>query len=307
LTLPYAIYGSDPDFQKHQLFNPPDSLGAPDHPDPNELPVSGAGHQSVQILRSRFHSKTTFEDWKFEPKGAIHDVYLVMKKAIAAASQYIYIEDQFLADSINPEEVIETTAPNPWSIFSLFPELVKALLVKDSLRLIFVGSGKSDPIDFSPGARNLDLTDSIKKLVELLPMAKKRNVAVWRVKDATVHSKLMLIDDEFACVGSANFHSRSMYGTDQELQAAIVAEDDFVKDLRCKLWAEHWWLEPYDSQEVRDALRDASRAVPLWRSEWAGDPNTWRKPDNPSGFIFPRTNSPTRWGGVEPVGPLPLD
>jgi cardiolipin synthase A/B len=52
-----------------------------------------------------------------------------------------------------------------------------------------------------------------------------------------VHSKLMLVDDEWATVGSCNLHRFSLFGN-CEMNAAF-AEPDTVRAFRCELFQEH--------------------------------------------------------------------
>jgi phosphatidylserine/phosphatidylglycerophosphate/cardiolipin synthase-like enzyme len=53
----------------------------------------------------------------------------------------------------------------------------------------------------------------------------------------------MLVDDEFAIVGSANIGMRSM-AYDSEVSLGIVdAENEFVRNLRMELWAQHAEIE----------------------------------------------------------------
>jgi phosphatidylserine/phosphatidylglycerophosphate/cardiolipin synthase-like enzyme len=84
---------------------------------------------------------------------------------------------------------------------------------------------------------------------------------------STVHTKLMLVDDVFASIGSANFFSRSMVGTDSELSCTFVTTGPSVKDLRrVRLWAEHL-RTPLNGQVV-PALEDLDTALGIWRIEW---------------------------------------
>jgi phosphatidylserine/phosphatidylglycerophosphate/cardiolipin synthase-like enzyme len=54
-----------------------------------------------------------------------------------------------------------------------------------------------------------------------------------------VHSKLFIVDDEFALLGSANFDQRSMCH-DGEMKIGVVDENNlFVKTLRSTLYQEH--------------------------------------------------------------------
>jgi phosphatidylserine/phosphatidylglycerophosphate/cardiolipin synthase-like enzyme len=56
--------------------------------------------------------------------------------------------------------------------------------------------------------------------IEPLPR-QRRTVGLWGAYHLTVHAKLVLVDDVFTAVGSANFFSRSMAGVDTELTIAV--------------------------------------------------------------------------------------
>src|SRR5204863_4033472 len=64
-----------------------------------------------------------------------------------------------------------------------------------------------------------------------------------------VHSKVMIIDDVYAVVGSPNINRRGMTH-DTELAAGVVDADivggvcRFARDLRLNLWGEHLNLSP---------------------------------------------------------------
>ena len=74
--------------------------------------------------------------------------------------------------------------------------------------------------------------------------------------DPVIHSKVMLVDDELALVGSANIALRSM-ALCSEIHLAIIDEkNEFARDLRFKLWAEHMELEEDD-----EVLIDPRKAV----------------------------------------------
>ncbi len=66
-------------------------------------------------------------------------------------------------------------------------------------------------------------------------------------KDPIVHSKLMLVDDEYAIVGSANIGQRSM-AYDSEVSMGVVdADNNFVRNLRIALWQHHQELDTPES------------------------------------------------------------
>jgi len=263
-------------------------------PSPGQAPTptpSVASSQSVQILRSRYRWKipnnlfpSLGKRWDYLPQGydGIYEVYMTLTKAILAAEKYIYIEDQFLQDQPHLEVIPDEA--------SLFRHIADRIKINHNLKVIFVGSGKSDPIDPLPGLRNRTLTRNINDIIQQLqssslPMDLSRNVAVWRIKDVTVHSKLTLIDDKFAAIGSANFQSRSMYGVDSELHVAFVADDDLVQKLRVKLWAEHLRLITPLPTAVDNALKDPNTALGIWRRDWLPSwaADYWT-PNTPMGF-----------------------
>ncbi len=64
-----------------------------------------------------------------------------------------------------------------------------------------------------------------------------------------VHSKIMIVDDVFAIIGSANFTDRSMFERDEELGLAWIDHNNStVRDFRTKLWSEHLDLKEDDTR-----------------------------------------------------------
>lgn len=263
--------------------------------------------QSVRVLRSRFTFKRpdprtlgiSGEPWSLPPTDqALTEIFTVYRRAIASAQRYIYIEDQFLDDEIHPERLPDN--------YSLYGALGDALAANPTLKVILVGSGRADPDDFmlpwNMGYKNRKLTSEIKNdVLGRVPTAQKLNLAVWRLENATVHSKILMIDDQFLAIGSANFQARSMYGVDSELQVAMVTTDDTILDFRTSLWSEH--LRILDDpllQQARDTVRDLDRGLGIWRQGWyPADPDLWFANGNPAGV--------TGHGALALVGPTEAD
>ncbi len=59
-----------------------------------------------------------------------------------------------------------------------------------------------------------------------------------------VHSKIMLVDDEAAVVGSANLNLRSLQGDRDSELCLLVRSPDFARDMRAALFAQHLGLHP---------------------------------------------------------------
>ena len=63
-----------------------------------------------------------------------------------------------------------------------------------------------------------------------------------------VHSKLMIVDDERAIIGSANINDRSLLGSrDSELACVIEEKNGNIFDLRARLFDEHFGLSRQES------------------------------------------------------------
>jgi phospholipase D1/2 len=86
-----------------------------------------------------------------------------------------------------------------------------------------------------------------------------------------IHSKILLVDDEIALIGSANINDRSMLGN-RDSEVAVVIRDDnkipsrmngspyqaskFVKDLRVSLLKEHLGIDDRHVDILSDPLSD---------------------------------------------------
>jgi phosphatidylserine/phosphatidylglycerophosphate/cardiolipin synthase-like enzyme len=80
-----------------------------------------------------------------------------------------------------------------------------------------------------------------------------------------VHAKMMLIDDAFASIGSANSNRRGYYSDGETnlfaMREEVADGDNWIRDLRIALWAEHMGLMP---EYAAVALRDPAAAVALF-------------------------------------------
>ncbi|MBV9593217.1 MAG: phosphatidylserine/phosphatidylglycerophosphate/cardiolipin synthase family protein [Actinobacteria bacterium] len=244
-------------------------------------PAVPAGDTAVRILRSIYeHKVDSFlpfrrREWDALPPAGVHEVYETLRDAIEAAGQYVYVEDQYLQEW-----------PGGRRRFELYPQMVAA--ARRGVKVVLVGSGVRDPEDpglhWRPINRRVNRHLRRRLLAELSP-ADRRNVVVYRVDHLTVHSKLVLVDDQFACIGSANLFSRSMSGVDSEVSTAVATSASLVRDLRVRVWAEH--LRTSVTDELRPALEDLTTALGIWDPGWrrAGAPTSlWRAVGQPAGF-----------------------
>jgi phosphatidylserine/phosphatidylglycerophosphate/cardiolipin synthase-like enzyme len=106
-----------------------------------------------------------------------------------------------------------------------------------------------------------------------------------RVPHIYVHAKLMIIDDVFLSVGSANLNRRGHFH-DGEINALTIPQHlkrdpaNPARLLRCSLWAEHMGLTPEMGLSL---LADPLSALPYFDRPWFAG-NRWQ---------------PLAWAGVE--------
>ncbi len=254
----------------HPMTLPPAPAAPPD--------PAGAG-TAVKVLR-------TASPWKIDewfglnrmrwaslPVGGVQEVFPTLRAAIAGAQRYVYLEDQYFHEM-----------PGGRADLELYEPLRRAAL--RGVRVVLVGSGRKDPADGGDGRLRRTFTRDLRtKLIGRLPASARGNVVMHRVDDLTVHTKLMLVDDVFGCIGSANFFSRSMTGTDSELSCAVVTTGTTVRDLRIQLWAEH--LRAPLTEQLHAHLADVDGALAMWSPSWlpaGADPRNWTVIGHPAGF-----------------------
>ena len=227
-------------------------------PIPSWTQHSKSGKQHVQVLRTVASARSSKPN-RFMPSGE-RTVLCALKKAISQAECYIYIEEQFLwyceiADFIHDRK----------------KELSK---LSKKLRLIVVLAAETElkgPVGLL-GEHTYHLRSEffMKVMGDLTDKAeiefgKKHGVYVYGLYQAEgkrkpiyVHSKLIIIDDRYVAIGSANVDERSMH-VDTELTLGIVDGDTvdgwldgqkaklcrFAVDLRQKLWKEHLGISKF--------------------------------------------------------------
>jgi len=94
-----------------------------------------------------------------------------------------------------------------------------------------------------------------------------------------IHSKLMIVDEEFVLVGNANVSKRSMCH-DTEVHLGIVdSVNEYARDLRIRLWQEHMASETDDIWYPLDGIQvlynfasTQGNRLCLYSTDHPGDP-----------------------------------
>ena len=171
----------------------------------------------------------------------------------------IYIENQYFTNYKLTDALVARLA-EPHG-----PEVV-VVVPRGQSRLARAANGRRDSRRSVPPAASHRIAH--KRLRLVAPMASRaRDVATF------VHSKVMIADDDFVRIGSANWSHRSM-GLDTECDLAVESKGDRkvqagVRQIRDRLLAEHLGLpveEVRTRARARRLARRASRCTPAART-----------------------------------------
>jgi phosphatidylserine/phosphatidylglycerophosphate/cardiolipin synthase-like enzyme len=177
---------------------------------------------------------------EFAPNGAF-EFRDTLQHAIAQATEYIYIEDQGMES------------------LDIFDWILDAMRNNDALHVVCV-TGARDPAD--PPTKHLDRTLLAWWFYGRLNDDQRKRFHFVGITDYVVHSKVFLIDDEVAFIGSAGMFTRSLT-QDLEHAVAFVADDadTAVRDFRIALWAELFDVEPPEFKNRFPTIEDALAAM----------------------------------------------
>jgi phosphatidylserine/phosphatidylglycerophosphate/cardiolipin synthase-like enzyme/uncharacterized membrane protein YdjX (TVP38/TMEM64 family) len=163
----------------------------------------------------------------YSSHGAVREVEVLFHDMIASARRTLYVESQYLTCSRFARALARAMRRNP------------------DLEAVIVG-----PYSYRGRLERAAMTAGRARVARILRKAGVQDrvlMAAPRIGDGAtdlhIHSKVMIVDDRYLRVGSANLCHRSM-GTDTECDLAVSAEGDeaaqsSVRDLRDTLIAEH--------------------------------------------------------------------
>ncbi|MBE9373752.1 phospholipase [Saccharopolyspora sp. HNM0983] len=265
-------------------------------------PPPRCGPHAVQLLRTYPAKRPPFP---FAPHGerSVARGYL---KALRNARRLVYVEDQFLWSPVVAEA------------------FAAALRREPELRLVAVVPRLPEQGSF---LETTTYNAAHREAMDLLRAAGEDRVDIYDLENTAglpiyLHSKLCVVDDHWALVGSANLNRRS-WSYDSELAAAVVDDGSdagspaFARALRLRLWREHLGREPGNTADLADVtegahvLRRAAADLDRWHEHGRVSPR-------PSGHLRAHTRpavSPLTqaWAGpvrrtvIDPDGrPAPL-
>lgn len=165
---------------------------------------------------------------KYNNQDEVREIQNLLVDAIAGARRWIYIENQYLTAACISEALSERLKENdPPEIVIVLPEETVGWLSQNTMDVMRERLIKR--------LREADHRQRMRVYSPYIPGLDGQCL--------NVHSKLLIVDDDIAIVGSANFNNRSM-GLDTECNLAIAAANDNtiregIAKVRARLLAEH--------------------------------------------------------------------
>jgi phosphatidylserine/phosphatidylglycerophosphate/cardiolipin synthase-like enzyme len=199
-------------------------------------PPPEAGPHVVQLLRT-YPDLRHGRDYPFA-NGGERSVARGYSKAIARAERIVYAEDQYFWGHDVAEPFEETLRDHP------------------ELRIVVVIPLVPDIAGLNRIPQYLGRERAIIRLMQAAP----GRVAAYGIENHAgtpvyVHAKVCVIDDLWASTGSDNFNRRS-WTHDSEL-SAVVLDEDYARDLRLTLAAEHLdRLPEVEERGLREVMAD---------------------------------------------------
>ncbi|XP_059439509.1 phospholipase D zeta 1-like [Corylus avellana] len=244
----------------------------------------------VQVIRS-------VSQWSVgtsQIEGSIHSAYCSL---IKDAKHFIYIENQFFISGLKGDETIQNRV-----LEALYRRILKAHKEQKCFRVIVVLPllpGFQGGLDDGGAATVRALThwqyrtisrekhSILHKLNVILGPKTHDYISFYGLRSygrlfddgpvATsqvyVHSKLMIIDDHIALIGSSNINDRSLLGSRDSEIGVVIEDKDFLDSsmngepwqagkfsytLRCSLWSEHLGLSAGEINQISDPVTDST-------------------------------------------------
>jgi len=156
----------------------------------------------------------------YAPKGDFQ-VKQAWQKGISGAQNYIYMEDQSLYST------------------EVFDWINQAVKQNPNLRVVLL-TGQTDPNDTPNDLSSKLFNVAIKNyLLKDLNGDQIKRIGIFSHQQKVIHAKTMIIDDQWATIGSANCMQRSLY---TDIEHGIAFNDEDGKALvgyRMDLWNTH--------------------------------------------------------------------
>ncbi|XP_073292448.1 phospholipase D zeta 1-like [Primulina huaijiensis] len=227
-------------------------------------------------------------------EDSIHRAYCAL---IEEAECFIYIENQFFVSGLSEDEVIQNRV-----LESLYNRIMRAHKEKKCFRVVIVIPllpGFQGGVDDSGAATVRAIMhwqyrticrghgSILQKLCSKLGAITQDFICFFGLRthgrlfyggpvvtsQVYVHSKVMIVDDRCALIGSSNINDRSLLGSRDSEISVVIEDKEFVDStmngkpwkagkfafsLRLSLWAEHLGLNIEEVDQIKDPIADTT-------------------------------------------------
>ncbi|EPS61308.1 hypothetical protein M569_13489, partial [Genlisea aurea] len=241
---------------------------------------------SCQVVRSvsQWSAGTSYTE------DSIHKAYCTL---VEEAEYFIYIENQFFISGLSEDDVIQNRV-----LESLYNRIMRAYSEKKCFRVIIVIPllpGFKGSVHDSGAAtvralmhwqyRTICKGESsiLQKLFSMLGPVARDFISFFGLRthgrlsengsvvtsQIYVHSKVMIVDDRIALIGSSNINDRSLLGSRDSEIAVLIEDKEFIDSsmagnpwkagrfafsLRLSLWTEHLGLRTEEASRIHDPV-----------------------------------------------------
>ncbi|XP_072958670.1 phospholipase D zeta 1-like isoform X2 [Typha angustifolia] len=229
-----------------------------------------------------------------QTEESIHNAYISL---IEKSEHFIYIENQFFISGLSGDDTIKNRV-----LDSLYRRIMRAEKEKKCFRVIIVIPllpGFQGGIDDGGAASVRAImhwqyrticrgpNSILQKLYDIMGPKAHDYISFHGLRtygrlydggplvtnQIYVHSKLMIVDDRIALIGSANINDRSLLGSRDSEIGVLIEDKEFVTShmngrpwkagkfslsLRLSLWSEHLGLRPGEISLITDPVDDAT-------------------------------------------------
>ena len=212
--------------------------------EPAADPATATGPHSVQVLRT-YPLVTNGRGFSWSGQGEF-TIWAAYLKAIKGAQTTIYIEDQYLYPFGDPPFIYgpDSVERETDYVYQL------GLALKRGVDVVALVPGRNDSLPkHYENQQRRRATEYLAEIATSTPAAGCFVVAKLNRggKDVTVHSKLMLVDDELILIGTHNICQRSIAYISEIHLGIVDGKNRLARDLRVALWAEHLELDDPDA------------------------------------------------------------
>ena len=211
----------------------------------------------------------TLPKYKVTPRGeySISDSYI---NAIRLAETYIYIEDQYFRSQVLAAELVKALVKNRKLIIIVVtqPDYLSEIEPEESWKV-------ATPSTYWTNKAFETITKSFPEFM-LFYLQSSAVIKGKRVfKTVNIHSKIMIVDDEFYTIGSANVNERS-FEYDGELNIAV--HHGSAKDFRKKVFSNI--LQTTCPDDINQAAR-------LWYNHASSNHRAFKTSSQPKSLVYP--------------------